>query len=392
MRESEMGISTICIRRARIIAAALFVCIFLLYNGIGALAEEVEVTAKLSSAKAACVLEVSTGRVLFSWNADEKMPMASTTKVMTALLALERTDMSDIVTASRNAYGVPGTSIYLQIGEQLTMHDMLLGLMLASGNDAAVAIAEHIGGSVEGFLELMNLRAAEIGAFNTHFNSPNGLPIDDHYTTAYDFARIARMAMRLPAFREIVSTQRATIPWMDHDYDRILNNKNRLLSGYAGATGIKTGFTNAAGRCLVFGANRNGMEIVGVVLNCSDWFDEAERLMDQSFDQYRMTTMLADGDPVRPLTVRGGMGGTVRLAVRGDLTAPLSLNEAVNVKLDLPESIQAPIKAGDIVGYVRMYGGGTLAAERQIVAAETVEARTMLGALRLIMRRWLLLG
>jgi D-alanyl-D-alanine carboxypeptidase (penicillin-binding protein 5/6) len=348
--------------------------------------------AALSSAKAAYVLEMGTGRTLFSWNAGEKLPMASTTKVMTALLALEMGDMSDMVTASRNAYGIPGTSIYLQIGESLTLREMLLGLMLASGNDAAVAIAEHIGGSVDGFLTLMNERAEQIGAYDTRFNSPNGLPTADHYTTARDLAMIARTAMRVPAFREIVSTQRATIPWMGHDYDRALTNKNRLLSDYQGATGIKTGFTNAAGRCLVFGAKRGDMEILGVALNCADWFDEAQRLMDICFSQYTMTRMLADGDAVRPLAVRGGMDSSVPLRIQGDLTAPLSRNESVNVRLDLPDALDAPIAAGDTVGFVRMYANDALVAERPIIATAAVEERSYLGAVREIIKRWLLLG
>ncbi|GHU65664.1 serine-type D-Ala-D-Ala carboxypeptidase [Clostridia bacterium] len=380
-------------RRARIITAALFVCVFMLYNGNGiALGEELQPAVALSSAKAAYVLELNTGRTLFSWNANEKLPMASTTKVMTALLALERGDLNSIVTASRNAYGIPGTSIYLQIGEQLTLHDMLQGLMLASGNDAAVAIAEYIGGSVEGFLTLMNERANQLGAYDTHFNSPNGLPTSDHYTTASDLARIARTAMRIPTFREIVSTQRATIPWLDHDYDRVLTNKNKLLSGYQGATGIKTGFTNAAGRCLVFGAKRGDMEIIGVVLNCSDWFDEAERLMDICFEQYTMTRMLSDGDAVKPLTVRGGIGNNVSLRIKGDLTAPLSKNESVNVRVDLPDALQAPVKAGDTVGYVRMFANDSLVAQQPIIATATVEARSYFGAVRQIINRWLLLS
>ncbi|MDR0395948.1 MAG: D-alanyl-D-alanine carboxypeptidase [Oscillospiraceae bacterium] len=382
-------------RLARIMAAALFVCALMVYNGTGfALGEEtIDLPAgALSSAKAAFVMEINTGRPLFSWNAGTKLPMASTTKIMTALLALEMGNMDDMVTASRNAYGVPGTSIYLQLGESLALRDMLLGLMLASGNDAAVAIAEHIGGSVDGFLALMNDRAARLGAYDTRFNSPNGLPAADHYTTAQDLAKITAAAMRLPAFREIVGTQRATIPWMDHDYDRVLTNKNRLLAEYQGATGIKTGFTNAAGRCLVFGAKRGDMEIVGVVLNCSNWFDEAARLMDICFGQYTMIRMLGDGDAVRPLAVRGGIGGSVPLKLQGDLSAPLSKNESVSVRLDLPDELRAPVAIGDTVGFARMYANGALVAERPIIASAAVEERSYFGALRQIMKRWLLLA
>ena len=218
-------------------AAVLFFFIAFLYNGYAR-----------ADAAAAVVLEAQTGRVLYAVNEMQTLPMASTTKIMTALVALENADLSDIVTTGDNAYGVPGTSIYLQKGEQLTLEQMLYGLMLASGNDAAVAIAEHVGGSVSGFCDMMNARARQIGCENTHFVTPHGLPAQQHYTTAYDLALIAREAMKNADFRRIVSTQRATLPWQGHDYDRVLTNKNRLLSAYPGALGIKTGYTRSGQR------------------------------------------------------------------------------------------------------------------------------------------------
>ena len=239
-------------------AAGLFIALIFMYNHVGALAQGE------TSAKAACVLELETGRVLFEQNARARLPMASTTKVMTALLAIENGDLSAPVTCSANAFGVPGTSIYLAEGETLTLEQMLYGLMLASGNDAAVAIAEHIGGSVPQFVQRMNARAAELGAANTHFANPNGLPDDTHVTTAYDLALIARAAMGNDTFRKIVSTQRAEIPWAG-GHTTVSSKQNRLLESYPGATGVKTGFTSRAGRCLVFGASRDGMELVGVV-------------------------------------------------------------------------------------------------------------------------------
>ena len=188
-------------------AAGLFIALIFMYNHGGGLAQGE------TSAKAACVMEMETGRVLLEYNARARLPMASTTKVMTALLAIENGDLSSEVTCSSNAFGVPGTSIYLAEGETLTLEQMLYGLMLASGNDAAVAIAEHIGGSVPQFVRMMNARAAELGAAGTHFSNPNGLPDDTHVTTAYDLARIARAAMGNEAFRRIVSTRSAQIPW-----------------------------------------------------------------------------------------------------------------------------------------------------------------------------------
>ena len=184
----------------------LFVCCaaLTLLNGHARAQEEKLIE---TSAKAAVLIEKNTGRVLYRCNEETALPMASTTKVMTALLALEEGQLDDVVTVSRNAFGVPGTSIYLSEGEKLTLRDLLYGLMLASGNDAAVAIAEHIGGSVDAFCRRMTERAAELGCQNTVFLSPNGLPTPGHHTTAYDLALIAREAMNHPEFREIVSTR-----------------------------------------------------------------------------------------------------------------------------------------------------------------------------------------
>ena len=243
-------------------AAGLFMALVFMYNHSGCMAQGE------TSARAACILEQQTGRVLFEHNMHARLPMASTTKVMTALLAIELGKAEDEVVCSENAFGVSGTSIYLQLGERLTLEEMLLGLMLSSGNDASVAIAEHIGGTVDGFVALMNARAREIGAVNTHFANPHGLPDENHYTTAYDLALISREAMNNESFRRLVSIQRASIPWEGRAYNRQLNNKNRLLSDYPGATGVKTGFTSKAGRCLVFGAQRDGLELIGAVLSC----------------------------------------------------------------------------------------------------------------------------
>lgn len=211
-----------------------------------------------TSAKACIIIDEASGRVLLSHNAETPLPMASTTKVMTALLAIERGNLGDPVTCSRNAFGVSGTSIYLSQGETLSLRDMLYGLMLASGNDAAVAIAEHIGGTAEEFCRMMTARAAELGCQNTVFLTPHGLPCDGHYTTAHDLALISRQAMTQPLFREIVSTRRATIPWEGRPYSRVLSSKNKLLATYEGATGIKTAIRARRGGAWC--SARSGME------------------------------------------------------------------------------------------------------------------------------------
>lgn len=343
-----------------------------------------------TSARAACVLEMETGRVLFEHNMHERLPMASTTKVMTALLAIENGKPGDKVTCSANAFGVPGTSIYLAEGETLTLEEMLLGLMLSSGNDAAVAIAEHIGGSVDGFVRMMNARARELGASSTRFVNPNGLPADGHYTTARDLAVIARAAMGNDSFRRLVSTQRATIPWEGRTYGRVLRNKNRLLSDYPGATGVKTGYTSKAGRCLVFGAQRDGMEIVGVVLNCADWFDEAERLMDGVFDTYSMTCALGLTQSAGRIAVTDGMQESVGLCALSELRAPLAQGESAQVVLDVPPSVPAPVYPGMHVGTAHLVIAGQEYASCEVVASARVDARGLSRNLRRVVARWAL--
>ena len=355
-----------------------------MYNQVGGLAQGE------TSAKAACVLEFETGRVLFEHNMHDRLPMASTTKVMTALLAIENGNLSDPVTCSPNAFGVSGTSIYLSLGETLTLEEMLLGLMLSSGNDAAVAIAEHIGGTLEGFLAMMNARAREIGAMNTHFATPHGLPNDDHYTTAYDFALITREAMGNETFRRLVSTQRATITWEGRSYDRVLQNKNRLLSTYPGATDVKTGYTSRAGRCLVFGAQRDGLELVGVVLNCSDWFDEAARLMDGCYDTYALTRVLGLGQSAGEIAVEGGREESVGLCVLTELSAPLREGESAQIVLDVPDSLRAPVYPGMHVGTAHLVVGGQQYGEAEVVASGRVDSRSVTLDVRRIVERWAL--
>ena len=331
--------------------------------------------APLIGARAAILLEAETGRVLFEKNADERLAIASTTKIMTALLAIESCAMDEIVTAGKNASGVPGTSIYLSEGEQLTMEEMLYGLMLRSGNDAAVAIAEHIGGSVDAFCRRMTERAAELGCQNTVFLSPNGLPTPGHHTTAYDLALIAREAMDHPEFREIVSTRRASIPWEGRTYSRILNNKNRLLTDYDGATGIKTGYTKAAGRCLVFGAKREGLELIGVVLNCPDWFQEAERILDMGFAEYEAFTAFTAGESVRVLPVKDGVRETVSIVTGRELSAPVRKGRVPTLEYTLPEELPAGFALGDEIGEVRLMLDGNTLASSPLIVAEGIPER-----------------
>ena len=366
--------------------AALFAALMLLVPMLAG-AEEVG-----TSAKACVIIDEATGRVLLSHNADAPLPMASTTKVMTALLAIELGDMDAPVACSRNAFGVPGTSIYLSEGETLTLREMVMGLMLASGNDAAVAIAEHIGGTVADFCRMMTQRAAELGCKSTVFLTPHGLPQEGHYTTAYDLALIAREAMTHQLFREIVSTQRATIPWEGRSYDRVLNNKNKLLSTYEGTTGIKTGYTKKAGRCLVFGAERDGMRIIGVVLNCADWFNEAARLMDLAFERYEAVTLMQAGDVVATLPVEASNGQELPLVLASDLTGVIPKGSVPKVETELPDTLTAPIEAGQPLGTVRLVCGGEVISEASVVADCAVSRDDFPARWEMYWQNWLLIN
>ncbi len=341
-----------------------------------------------SSARGAVLMESKTGKVLLRHNENEPLPMASTTKVMTALLALEYGKLDEVVTVSRKAFGVPGTSIYLSQGERITLRDLLYGLMLASGNDAATAIAEHVGGSVEAFCQKMTQRARELGCEKTVFVNPHGLPAAGHQTTAYELALIAREAMTYPLFREIVSTQRASIPWESRNYDRILNNKNRLLREYEGALGIKTGYTKAAGRCLVFGARREGLEVIGVVLNCGDWFEEAKRLMDQGFADFEMFTAFGGEELVRALPVKDGTQETASVVARGGLATPVRKGQVPTLEMELPERLTAGLAQGSPVGEARLLLGDTVLTETPLVLGEPVAKRDLAFLLGRLLDRW----
>lgn len=235
--------------------------------------------------KAEIAMELTQGRVLHEKNADCAMPMASTTKIMTALLVAQDCNLDEIITVPDEAVGVEGSSIYLKRGETLSVRDLLYGLMLRSGNDAATALAIHHSGSIDKFVEAMNFKAKEIGANNTHFANPSGLPDDNHYTTARDLCEIARYAMLNDTFAEVVACKNYS-----GDF-RTFTNKNKILSTVEGANGIKTGYTAKAGRCLVSSARRDGMDVICVVLNCYDMYERSSKIIESSFGKYCMETL-----------------------------------------------------------------------------------------------------
>lgn len=269
------------------------ICLTLAFVCLGvALSARNAYAAATTSAKSAIVMEQRSHRILFVKNADERLPMASTTKIATALTVLNNAQLDSVVTVPAAAVGIEGSSIYLREGERLTVRELLYGLMLRSGNDCAVALALHVAGSVEAFAQMMNDMAADVGCTDTHFVNPHGLHDPEHYTTAADLALITCAALDNSDFREIASCKSMRISNEGMEYDRLLVNKNKLLTNCAGADGVKTGYTKKAGRCLVGSATRNGMQVVSVVLDCGPMFEETARLFDAAFGEFSMQTIV----------------------------------------------------------------------------------------------------
>lgn len=342
-----------------------------------------------TSAKAAVVMDVKTGRVLYSKNADQKLPMASTTKVMTVLVAIESGRLNEKVTVSKKAAHTEGSSIYLRENERITIEELLYGIMLRSGNDAATAVAEHIGGSTEGFAKLMNEKAQQIGALNTHFTNPHGLDNPEHYTTAYDLALITSYALRNPKFAEIVSTKRKTISGPpDVEWDRSMMNKNKMLWQYQGGDGVKTGFTKKAGRCLVSSATRDNWQLCSVVLNCGPMWEESSKLLDYAFGNYSQQQVVNSDEIYQKLRVAAGQKDIVGVKPVKDFYIPLSKEEQDKVVLipSLKFNNKAPIYKGTNAGEIRIFVGEKQVGSVDLEYSESIRSQSPLYYMQKIFR------
>lgn len=285
------------------------------------------------SAQAAIVMDTESGRILFEKNSGQRLRIASITKIMTAIVAIERGELSDKVVTSKNAYKVEGSSIYLRLGEKLSLEDMLYGIMLRSGNDAAVAIAEHIGGSLEGFSYLMNQKAEELGMTQTVFNNPHGLDDhEEHYSSARDMAVLTAYAMKNEAFATIVGTKRKTAPLEGEKWDRIWHNKNRMLTKYPYADGVKTGFTKRAKRTLVSSATKDGHSLVAVTLNASDDWNDHIHMFEYGFNQFTKVTLVEKEERLKDERLARTDGYFIML---NHLSYPLKEDEQVQKKIVL---------------------------------------------------------
>ncbi len=326
------------------------------------------------TARSAIVMDTVTGQVLYERDIDTRRYPASTTKMMTLIVALEHGRLDDIVTVSKHAEGVEGSTLWLVQGDKIPLGELLTGMMMHSGNDATVAVAEHIAGSVPAFVEMMNEKAAEIGAYNTHFVNPNGLPDENHYTTAFDLAKIAAYGYSLPHFEEIVSKQEVIYDWVK-DPAKKLRNENQMLWLYRGANGVKTGYTDAAGRCLVSAARRDGMQLVAVVLDSYYMWNDSIALLDYGFQNARPKTLVKKGEVVTKVEVADGRQDEVELVAAESLVAVEKLGETgkVEKKLEIPEEVAAPIKKGNVVGKVVCYYDGKRQGAIYLLAAKDVE-------------------
>lgn len=372
----------------------LFVIIFLLSVVFGSLSIIIRSShadsGYYTSAKAMCVMESSSKRVLASKNEETKLAMASTTKIMTAITAIESgKDLDESFVISPKAVGVSGTSLYLRAGEEFTLRDLLYGLMLISGNDASVVIGEYCGGTVNNFVDMMNKKAKEIGAENSHFDNTHGLDSKTHYTTAYDLALITSYAMQNETFKDIVSTKNTKITNADGK-SRYLKNKNKLLSSLDGCNGVKTGFTDDAGRCLVTSCERDGMNVVCVVLNCGPMFEESATLIDRAFKEYHLIDLTSGYAFKNRIVVDSGQQEYVQIGTYGKYFYPLKNGELKKVSYiyDIQERIEAPVEKGRIVGEVKIFIDKDLHFTEKIYTMENVRRNSIWEKLKDLVEKW----
>lgn len=315
-----------------------------------------------TSASSAVLIEQDSGRVLYAQNADEERLIASITKIMTAVVALEKGSLQQTYTVT-NADMVEGSSMYLKPGETVRLEELLYGLMLASGNDAALAVAHCVSGSVENFVAEMNHTAERLGLQHSHFMNPNGLDAEGHYSSAADMAALAAYALKNQDFQRIVSTTSITIG------GRYLANHNKLLRLCEGCVGVKTGFTKAAGRTLVSATRRDGMTLICVTLNDgNDWNDHMS-LLEEGFASYHKETAVERGREMTSVLVRGGTAAAVPLIAAEDLGYPLQEGEALTVTVRVPLSVAAPVVPGQTIGKAIAYLNDTEVATVDLIAA-----------------------
>ncbi len=345
----------------RVICIIIFVCLLCNLTAVSAIN---------ISAKAAVVIDGNTGEILYSLNCNERLPMASTTKIMTALLLCEHGgDLSTEIVTTREMVTVEGSSMGLQVGDTVSYHDLLYGLMLASGNDAANTTAIALGGSVSGFVGLMNERAAQMGLVDTHFVTPSGLDAQEHYTTAYELALIAKEALSNELFAEAAASQSARLCYGNPPYYRTLTNHNKLLKMYDDIVGVKTGYTKKSGRCLVSASRKDGKFVIAVTLNDgNDWADH-RTLLDLGLSLIESKQF---SYPDGSITIPIASGGFVTAEVPS-VSINITENSKITYKVNADNFLYLPITEGQKIGEVCYYNGETLVCSKDIVSNDTLK-------------------
>lgn len=349
------------------------------------------------NAKAAVLMEASTGEILYEKNSEEQLEPASITKIMTMALVLEQVEQGnlkyeDIVTASEHAKEMGGTQINLDVGEQMTVYDLMMSVAVASANDAAVALAEHIGGGSESvFVEMMNQKAKELGMEHTRFVNPNGLPEEGHLTSAEDIAIMSRYLLSFEGAEEFIATDRYPVRSGENEY--MMRNSNNLVRSYDGCIGVKTGYTSTAMHCLSAAATRNEMTVIAVVLGEPDSktrFAEAAQLMDYAFDHYELFEPPVELEKAMPIRVKMGLSSTVEVSVPESPVPKRVIKKgtspAVELKTQLAPSLTAPVEKGQIVGSAEVFMDGQLIFEYDYIAKEQVGKRTFWESVKIILK------
>jgi D-alanyl-D-alanine carboxypeptidase (penicillin-binding protein 5/6) len=383
--------------RRRYISAILLLLLMVIMaskeTAFAAADKEAATEALETTAESAVLMDYTTGRMLWSKEPDKELPMASVTKIMTLLLAVEALDqgkisLDDRVNVSENAWGMGGSQIYLEPGEEMSMKDMLISVAVGSANDASVAVAEHIAGSEEAFVEMMNKRARELGCKHTRFANPTGLPAENHYTSAYDMAVILREALNYPHFRKISSIYRYDI----RGGDFVLWNTNKLLKWYRGVDAGKTGWTNEAKYCLAATAKRDGLRLISVVLGTPEprsHFRETIKIFNYGFARYEAVNYAQKGERVKTVKVGKGNVETIGVAAGADIgmAVPRGQKDKYRGKIILPEEVTAPVQKGQKLGEFVLLEGEREVQRAPLVAQNQVSKASIFRQMYRVLNR-----
>lgn len=331
-----------------------------------------------TKSKAEVVLEVNSGRILYCDNENQKLPMASTTKIITAITVLENADINKDVKITSKTCNIEGSSVYLKDGDIFTLKDLLYGLMLRSGNDCAESLALFVGNTRENFIKMMNSTCKKIGCENTNLTNPHGLPDDNHFTTAIDLARISAYAMKNPTFCEIVSAKRVIVTEKSKNEKRVFVNKNKMLSRFDGANGIKTGYTKKAGRCLVSSAIRKGMQLVCVVINSPQMFERSAELLNEAFCDYSYAPVI-DSQELQEFC---SLQGFSLVNVNNSRYYPLKRGDKLKCEYEIYNFKKFPLKKGEIIGKINVFDKNSLLFSENIITINRVENKKIFGIIK----------